>query len=101
DYGVMKALGFTTGQLILQTALSFMPTVIASTALGLVVCSFIINPLTALFLSGIGVVKCTFTVPMSFIAAAGVGLVLFSFGTLCLLSLRIKKIAPRALLSGE
>lgn len=101
DYGIMKALGFTTGQLILQTALSFMPTVVISTAIGLTVCSFIINPLTALFLSGIGIVKCTFTVPAGFIAAAGVGLVLFAFATLCLLSLKIKKIAPRALLSGE
>ena len=101
DYGVMKALGFTTGQLILQTALSFMPTAIVSTALGLVVCGFIINPLMALFLSGIGVVKCTFAVPVGFTVAAGAGLVLFAFGTLCLLSLRIKKIAPRALLTGE
>ena len=101
DYGVMKALGFTTGQLILQTALSFMPTAIVSTALGLVVCGFLINPLMALFLSGIGVVKCTFALPVGFIAAAGAGLVLFAFGTLCLLSLRIKKIAPRALLTGE
>ena len=101
DYGVMKALGFTTGQLILQTALSFMPTAIVSTALGLTLCSFIINPLMALFLSGIGIVKCTFTVPVGFTAAAGVGLVLFAFGTLCLLSLKIRKIVPRALLSGE
>ena len=101
DYGVMKALGFTTGQLILQTALSFMPTAIVSTVLGLVVCSFIINPLMALFLSGIGIVKCTFTVPVGFTVAAGVGLVLFAFATLCLLSLKIRKIAPRTLLSGE
>lgn len=101
DYGVMKALGFTTGQLILQTALSFMPTVTVSAAIGLTVCSFIINPLTALFLSGIGIVKCTFTVPVGFTAAAGVGLALFAFGTLCLLSLKIRKITPKALLSGE
>lgn len=101
DYGIMKALGFTTGQLILQTALSFMPTVIASTVLGLTVCSFIINPLMAVFLGGLGIVKCTFAVPVGFISAFGVGLVLFAFGMLCLLSLKIKKITPKALLSGE
>lgn len=101
DYGIMKALGFTTGQLILQTALSFMPTVIASTVLGLTVCSFIINPLMAVFLGGLGIVKCTFAVPVGFISASGVGLVLFAFGMLCLLSLKIKKITPKALLSGE
>lgn len=101
DYGIMKALGFTTSQLILQTALSFMPTVIVSTVIGLVVCGMIINPLTALFLSGIGIVKCTFSVPVGFITAAGVGLIVFAFGMACLLSLKIRKITPKALLSGE
>lgn len=101
DYGIMKALGFTTGELILQTALSFMPTTILSAVIGLTVCSLIINPLTALFLRGIGIVKCTFIVPVGFITIAGIGLVLFAFMTVCLLSLKIRKIAPRALLSGE
>lgn len=101
DYGIMKSLGFTTRQLIMQTALSFMPTVIVSTAIGLTACSFIINPLMAVFLGGLGIVKCTFAVPVGFIAAAGVGLALFAFGMLCLLSLKIRKIAPRALLLGE
>lgn len=101
DYGIMKALGFTTGELILQTALSFMPTTILSAVIGLTVCSLIINPLTALFLGGIGIVKCTFIVPVGFITIAGIGLVLFAFMTVCLLSLKIRKIAPRALLSGE
>lgn len=101
DYGIMKALGFTTKQLILQTALSFMPAVIVSTALGLTICSLIINPLTALFLNGIGIVKCTFTIPIGFIVVAGIGLVLCAFVTVCLLSLKIRKISPRALLTGE
>ncbi|MBP3918341.1 MAG: ABC transporter permease [Clostridia bacterium] len=101
DYGILKALGFTTGQLILQTALSFMPTVILSTVVGLFVSSLVINPLTAVFLNGIGVVKCTFTVPVGFNIAAGIGLVGFTFAAACLLSLKIRKIAPRELLCGE
>lgn len=101
DYGILKALGFTTGQLILQTALSFLPALIVSTAVGLSVSSLIINPLTALFLSGIGIVKSTFTVPGKQIAAAGVCLILSAFAITCLLSLRIRKIAPKDLLTGE
>lgn len=101
DYGILKSLGFTTGQLILQTALSFMPTIIVSSIIGLMVCSLIINPLTALFLSGIGIVKCTFSVPVGFVIAAGIGLILFAFATLCLLSLKIRKITPKSLLTGE
>lgn len=101
DYGIMKAFGFTTKQLILQTALSFMPATMVSAAAGLTLSSIIINPLTALFLSGIGIVKCTFTIPVGFIVIAGIGLVLCSFLTVCLLSLKIRKISPRALLTGE
>ncbi len=101
DYGILKALGFTTKQLILQTAVSFMPAVILSAVVGLIVSSLIINPLTALFLGGLGIVKCTFALPVGFIIAAGVGLVVLAFGIACFLSLRIRKIAPRALLLGE
>lgn len=101
DYGILKALGFTTRQLILQTALSFMPAVILSTIIGITVCSFIINPLTALFLGSIGIVKSTFVVPVGFITAAGAGLILFAFAAACLLSLKIRRISPKALLTGE
>ncbi len=101
DYGIMKSLGFTTTQLILQTALSFMPSLILSTAAGLVISSLVINPLMSMFMSGIGVVKCTFAVPVGFITAAGIGLIIFAFATACLLSLKIRKITPRELLAGE
>ncbi|MBO4988940.1 MAG: FtsX-like permease family protein [Clostridia bacterium] len=101
DYGILKSLGVTSKQLIVQTALSFMPAVILSTAVGLTISSFLINPLMSLFLSSIGIVKCTFAVPVGFVALAGVGLVLVSFGIACLLSLKVKRIVPCALLVGE
>ncbi len=101
DYGILKSLGFTTRQLILQTALSFMPAVILSVAVGLVLSSLTINPLLSLFLKGIGIVKCRFPVPLGFITVAGIGLIGFAFATAYLLSLKIKKITPCALLSGE
>lgn len=101
DYGILKSLGFTTGQLILQTALSFMPTIILSTVVGLILSTLIINPLMSLFLRGIGIVKCTFIVPIGFIVLAGIGLILFTFAMACLLSLKIQKMAPRDLLVGE
>ncbi len=101
DYGIMKALGFTTGQLILQTSLSFMPAVIFSTITGITFCSFIINSLTALFLNSIGIDKCTFTIPLGYLIAADTALIVFTFVTACILSMKIKKIAPKALLTGE
>lgn len=101
DYGIMKSLGFTTGQLILQTALSFMPAIILSTVVGLVVSGVGINPLLSVFFSSLGILKCTLTVPIGFITIAGIVLILVSFGIACLISLKVKKITPRALLAGE
>ena len=101
DYGILKALGFTTGQLILQTALSFMPAVISSTIAGIAASSVIINPLTSVFLKNIGIVECTFTVPAGYTVAAGIGIIVFAFAAACLLSIKIRKIAPRTLLTGE
>lgn len=101
DYGILKSLGFTTKQLVLQTALSFMPAIIISTIVGIIVSCIVINPLMSLFLSSMGIVKCTFSVPIVFSALAGIGLMLLAFGIACLLSLKIKKIAPRNLLVGE
>lgn len=101
EYGILKSLGFTTGQLIWQTALSFMPAVIISAIVGVTVCGVIINPLMALFLKDIGIVKCTFRVPVGYNILAGAGMILTAFVIACVLSVRIKKITPRALLAGE
>lgn len=100
EYGILKALGFTSRQLLLLTALSFLPAMIGATVVGLVVSSILINPLIALFLEGIGIVKCTFFVPVGFVVTAGVGLVLFAFAVACLLSWRVKRISPKMLLAG-
>lgn len=78
-----------------------MPAVILSSAVGVVISSLTINPLLSLFLRGLGIVKCTFLVPIGFITVACIGLIVFAFAMACLLSLKIKKITPRALLSGE
>ena len=101
DYGILKSMGFTTKQLIMQTALSFMPAIIISTVVGIIISCIAINPLMSLFLSSMGIIKCTFGMPYLFVVFAGIGLMLLAFGIACLLSLKIKKIAPRNLLVGE
>ncbi len=101
DYGILKSFGFTTKQLILQTALSFMPAIIVSTVIGIILSCLVINPLMSLFLSSLGIVRCTFSIPIGFSVFAGVELIALSFGIACLLSLKVKKIAPRSLLVGE
>lgn len=101
DYGILKALGYTTGQLVVQTAFSLMPPIAVSAAVGITISSLVIKPLTSVFLAGIAVVKCPFEISILFNIIAGIALILFAFGTACLMSLKIRKIAPRELLSGE
>ncbi len=101
DYGIMKAIGYTTGQLILQTAISFMPAVIISVIIGIIAGSMVINPFMALFLKGIGIVKCTFKVSAIFNIFAGVLLILFTFAVVCLMAVKTRKNTPRTLLIGE
>lgn len=101
DYGIMKSFGFTTRQLIVQTTVSFMPPIILSTIVGLAVGCIVINPFMSLFLSSIGIVKCTFTVPAGLVIMEGVGIILFTFLILCLMSRKIKKLAVHSLLIGE
>ena len=48
-----------------------------------------------------GIVKCTFAVPVLFIFAAAAALVLFAFAAACLMSYKIKKIAPKTMLARE
>lgn len=101
DYGILKALGFTSGQLILQTALSFMPPIIVSAVLGIALGTVVINPFMAVFMNDVGIVKCNFAVSVGFNVIAGIGLILFAFGAACVMSMRVRKIAPRELLAGE
>ncbi|NBH15770.1 ABC transporter permease [Lachnospiraceae bacterium] len=101
DYGILKAIGFTTSKLVLQTAISFMPSVIISAAIGTAFSIPLINPLMALVLGGVGIVRGTFDAPVLLCLIAGGVLVIFTFGAVCLMSLRVKKIAPRELLTGE
>ncbi len=101
DYGILKSLGYTTRQIVIQTALSFMPAIVISTAIGITVSCFVINPLLSFYLSNIGIVKSTFTVPYVLCGIVGAIIVVISFLIACMLSRRVRKIAPRELLVNE
>lgn len=99
DYGVEKALGYTTGNLILQTALGFMPVVIAATLLGVLLGVFSMNPLLTLLFSGIGIMKAMFPVPPGITVAFAAVIILFSFAVAAAVSLRVRRISPQALIN--
>jgi putative ABC transport system permease protein len=45
QYGIYKALGYTTGQLLLQTTMNYLPVAIVGTLIGCILSVFLMNPL--------------------------------------------------------
>lgn len=101
DYGILKALGYTSKNIIVQNAISFMPSIILSVIISCIVSCFIVNPYLTLIMSTFGVMKVTFEIPVTLVICMGIGFVILSFIFALVLSLRIKKIEPYKLLNGE
>ncbi len=101
DYGIYKALGYTSGSLMLQTALSFMPAVIASAIVFSIVSYNVANPYISLFMRSFGLMKCDFVIPVPGVVAIGAGLTVVSFLLALLQTRRIKKIEAYNMLVAE
>ena len=101
DYGIYKALGYTSGSLMLQTALSFMPAVIASAIVFSIVSYNVANPYISLFMRSFGLMKCDFVIPVPGVVAIGAGLTVVSFLLALLQTRRIRKIEAYNMLVAE
>ncbi len=101
DYGIYKAVGYTSGSLMLQTALSFMPSVIASAVVFPIASYYLANPYMSTFMHMFGLVKCNFTIPVSGVAIIAVSFVVVSFFLALLQTRRIKKIEAYNMLVAE
>ena len=101
DYGIYKALGYTSGSLMLQTALSFMPAVIASIIAFSIGSYYGANPYMSTFMRAFGLMKCDFDIPVTGVVIIGTGLALVSFILALLQTRRIKKIEAYNMLVAE
>ena len=101
DYGIYKAVGYTSGSLMLQTALSFMPSVIASAVVFPIASYYLANPYMSTFMHMFGLVKCNFTIPVSGVVIIAVSFVIVSFFLALLQTRRIKKIEAYNMLVAE
>lgn len=101
NYGVYKALGFTTGELLMQTVFSSLPVILAGALLGIVLCDFAAGPLAGVCLRSIGIYQYQLCVDGIFKVIT----VAFITGTALLVSvltgIRIRKIQPVSLLMEE
>ena len=101
DYGVCKAIGYTSKDLMLQTAISFMPPIVIS----VIVCSILsyygANPYMNVVMSSFGIIKADFDIPIPGVIIIGVSIIVLSFLFAMFESRRIKKMEAYKILVSE
>lgn len=98
-FGIQKAVGYTTWQLMQQIALTFLPVVSIGVISGGIIGYFATNPLLSVIFKSIGIMKVSFNISPLWVAALSAGILLFAYAVSMLVSWRIRKISAYALIS--
>ena len=101
NFGIWKALGFTTTQLIAQTILMNLPVIVAGAALGAVCSGFLLEPLVVTCLSFCGIKQADMIVSPVWMLIAIAGILIVALAASFLSSVRIRKIEPVKMLMEE
>ncbi len=101
DYGILKATGYTSRNIIFQNAISFMPSIVLSVIISSIVSYFVANPYLETITKSFGVMKLTFDVPIDLMIIMGIGFIVISYLITLFLSLKLRKIEPYNLLKDE
>ena len=100
EFGIQKAVGYTTAQLMSRISLGFMPVVLFGAAVGGVLSLLYINSVLAVLFGAIGVMKMDFVIRVSWAIATAFLITGFSYAVSMFISWRIRKISPYVL-AGE
>lgn len=92
--GIYKALGYTTGQLMIQMTMSYIPTVLAGAVLGCILAWFGVNPSFILCLGMFGIKRCSMYISIVYMGGIILGIVLWAVLIAILSSAKIRKIVP-------
>lgn len=92
--GIYKAFGYTTGQLILQTAMSFAPVISVGGLLGVVCGRLFINQSFAAMLSNTGIESADLKIPVLILIGTFAAITILAYAIVVLSSLKIRKIEP-------
>lgn len=99
DFGVMKAIGYSTVQLMHQISISFVPIIITGVASGGVLGYFYTNPMLSVLFSGVGVKRLDFTVHLPTILIICMGIFIVAYLVAMFVSLKIKEISAHSLIT--
>lgn len=101
DFGVYKAIGYTSSNLIYQIAVSFMPPIILSVIVFSFVSYHLANPYMNIVMMSFGIVKASFKIPIPGMILIGGVYILLSLFFAILQARRVKNIEPYKMLIAE
>ena len=101
NLGLSKALGFTTGQLIIQTMFINIPVIILGAVCGCILSIYLMEPLVVGCLSFVGIAKYPFVVNVQWMSITVAGIVLVALIASFVSSIKIRKIEPVKMLVEE
>lgn len=99
DFGIQKALGFTTLQLMNQIALHYTPIILGGVVLGGLGGYIGLNPLFATLMKGMGILKTDLPTPLGWTLVTCLALTVLAYLVSLLIASRIQKVSPYELVS--
>lgn len=99
EFGVMKAVGYSTIQLMHQISISFLPVMVTGVVIGGVLGYFFTNPMLSVLLSSAGVKRLDFTVHLPTVLMLCIGILILGYIVSMFVSLKIRKISAYSLIT--
>jgi putative ABC transport system permease protein len=99
EFGIQKAIGFTSKQIRGQLATETMSVSVVGNIIGAILGCYFTNKIVSLIFSRFGVMKADFLVPVSVGIVSVIGLAVFIYAITYLVSANIKKISAYKLIS--
>jgi putative ABC transport system permease protein len=100
NYGLCKAFGFTSSQLLYQLSLYSLIPLATGVGIGALVSIFATNAVFSAVLPLVGISKSTFVVPLNYIVIAALALSLFSLLVVLAHRTKIKRLSPCKILAA-
>lgn len=101
NYGIYKAIGFTTKQLIAQTIMSNLPIIFLGSILGVTISAFTMDSMVSVFLVLFGIEKCNMVIRPLWLIVTVLGIILMAIVVTLIFSARIRRIEPVKMLMDE
>ena len=101
QYGIYKALGYTTGQLLLQTTMNYIPVILVGSLLGCIATHFLNNAFFVACMSIFGIQKCNMKLSLPYMLIIFIGIATWSQLIILINSLKVRKIVPCEMIQEE